>query len=58
MIARLLRDKLARGEPITIYNFVIDTIIIVIIINNNNNNNNTSSNTRSNRRLNSAFEYW
>ena len=26
MIARQLRDKLARGEPITIENFVIDTI--------------------------------
>ena len=26
MIARRLRDKEARGEPITIENFVIDTI--------------------------------
>ena len=26
MIARRLRDKQARGEPITIKNFVIDTI--------------------------------
>ena len=30
MIARRLRDKEARGEPITIDNFVIDTIIITI----------------------------
>ena len=32
MIVRRLRDKYARGEPITIKNFVIDTIIIIIII--------------------------
>ena len=32
VIARRLRDKKARGEPITIENFVIDTIIIIIII--------------------------
>ena len=32
MIARRLRDKKARGKPITIENFVIDTIIIIIII--------------------------
>ena len=31
-IARRLRDKQARGEPITIKNFVIDTIIKVIDI--------------------------
>ena len=37
MIVCPLRDKQARGEPITIENFVQDTIII---INNNNNNNN------------------
>ena len=30
MIARRLRDKQARGEPITIENFVIDTIVIII----------------------------
>ena len=29
---RRLRDKKARGEPITIENFVIDTIIIIVII--------------------------
>ena len=32
MIARRLRDKYARGEPITIQNFVINTIIIIIIV--------------------------
>ena len=32
MIARRLRDKWARGEPISIENFIIDTIIIIIII--------------------------
>ena len=31
VIARRLRDKKARGEPITIENFVIDMIIIIII---------------------------
>ena len=30
MIARRLRDKKARGEPITFENFVIDTIIPII----------------------------
>ena len=30
MIARRLRDKQARGEPITIENFVIDTIRHII----------------------------
>ena len=32
MIARRLGDKWARGEPITIESFVIDTIIITTII--------------------------
>ena len=32
VIARRLREKKARGEPITIENFVIDTIIIKIAI--------------------------
>ena len=35
VIARRLRDKLPRGEPITIENFVIDTIksVIILVIN-------------------------
>ena len=32
MFVRQLRDKYASREPITIENFVIDTIIIIIII--------------------------
>ena len=30
MIARRLRGKQVRGEPITIENFVIDTIMVII----------------------------
>ena len=36
--ARVIDAKITRGEPITIENFVIDTIIIIIIIIIKNNN--------------------
>ena len=32
MITRQLRDQKAPGEPITIKNFVIDTIVIAVIV--------------------------